>query len=403
MITITNEAARNFLINYQNLNMTGNLAGSAGVMEYMKKVRCIQYDPLDVVGRNADLVLQSRVADYRPEVLFDLLYKDRALYDAPDKMISIIPTEDYPSMARIRQKTVEQLKDILTWRNSLAALELLEEITEYIRKNGPLPANKINIGEHADSGKWGHKKLSSAALDYLYHSGVLGISSKQKTHKVYDLSERLFPEEILQAKDPFKTDYDFAKWYIKRRIGAVGLVWNKNGGTWLGFYVQDKKLRTQILKELAEEGELIELSIEGSKETFYIRTEDKDLLEKPVRNNVAQFIAPLDNLIWDRGLIKELFDFEYSWEVYTPAVKRKFGYYVLPVLYKNQFVARFEPEPNRGKTPLQIKNWWWEPNVSITEEMLSAIKDAFVRFSKFLGVEMMEEKYWRDKLKTYKL
>ena len=403
MLKTTTEAARNFLINYQNLNMTGNLSGNAGVMEYMQKVRCIQYDPLDVVGRNADLVLQSRVTDYRPEVLFDLLYKDRTLYDAPDKMISIIPTEDYPSMARIRQKTVEQLKDILTWRNSLAALELLEEITEYIRKNGPLPANKINIGEHADSGKWGHKKLSSAALDYLYHSGVLGISSKQKTHKVYDLSERLFPEEILQAKDPFKTDYDFAKWYIKRRIGAVGLVWNKNGGTWLGFYVQDKKLRTQILKELAEEGELIELSIEGSKETFYISADDKDLLEKPVKNNAAQFIAPLDNLIWDRGIIKELFDFEYSWEVYTPAVKRKFGYYVLPVLYKNQFVARFEPEPNRGKTPLQIKNWWWEPNVSITEEMISAIKDAFVRFSKFLGVEMMEEKYWHDKLIACKL
>ena len=403
MLKTTTEAARNFLINYQNLNMTGNLSGNAGVMEYMQKVRCIQYDPLDVVGRNADLVLQSRVTDYRPEVLFDLLYKDRTLYDAPDKMISIIPTEDYPSMARIRQKTVEQLKDILTWRNSLAALELLEEITEYIRKNGPLPANKINIGEHADSGKWGHKKLSSAALDYLYHSGVLGISSKQKTHKVYDLSERLFPEEILQAKDPFKTDYDFAKWYIKRRIGAVGLVWNKNGGTWLGFYVQDKKLRTQILKELAEERELIELSIEGSKETFYISADDKDLLEKPVKNNAAQFIAPLDNLIWDRGLIKELFDFEYSWEVYTPAVKRKFGYYVLPVLYKNQFVARFEPEPNRGKTPLQIKNWWWEPNVSITEEMISAIKDAFVRFSKFLGVEMMEEKYWHDKLIACKL
>ena len=400
MIKISNEAARNFLINYQNLNKNGNLKGSAGVIEYMQKVRCIQYDPLDVVGRNADLVLQSRVANYRSEVLFDLLYKERMLYDAPDKMISIIPTEDYPSMTRIRQKTVEQLKDILTWRNSLAALELLDEIKEYIRENGPLPANKINIGEHAESGKWGHKKLSSAALDYLYHSGVLGISSKLKTHKVYDLSERLFSKEILGAKDPFKTDYDFAKWYIKRRIGAVGLVWNKNGGTWLGFYVQDTKLRTQVLKELVEEAELIELSIEGSKETFYIRKEDEALLGKPAKKNVALFIAPLDNLIWDRGLIKELFDFEYTWEVYTPAAKRKFGYYVLPVLYKNQFIARFEPEPNRGKTPLQIKNWWWEPDIKITEEMISAISDSFERFSRFLGVEMMEEKYWKEKLGT---
>ena len=398
MIKISNETARNFLINYQCLNGNGNLKGIAGVTEYMNKVRCIQYDPLNVVGRNADLVLQSRVKNYKPDILFDLLYKERTLYDSADKMIGIIPTADYPSMARIRQKTVEQLKDILTWRKSLAALELLDEITEYIRQNGPLPATKINIGENVDSGKWGHKKLSSAALDYLYHSGVLGISSKLKTHKVYDLSERLFPKEILRTKDPFKTDYDFAKWYIKRRIGAVGLVWNKTGGTWLGFYVQDKELRTKVLQELIAEGELIELSIEGSKEIFYIRKEDEPLLGKPARKNVAQFIAPLDNLIWDRGMIQELFDFEYTWEVYTPAAKRKFGYYVLPVLYKNKFIARFEPEPCRGTTPLQIKNWWWEPEIKITDEMIAAIEDAFLRFSKYLGIEMIEEKYWKEKL-----
>ena len=387
MKTISNEAARNFLVNYQNLNGNGGLKGSAGVMEYMNKVRCIQFDPLNVVGKNPDLVLQSRVKNYRSEVLFDLLYKDRVLYDAADKMISIIPTEDYPAMERIRQKTVEQLKGILTWRNSLAALDLLDEITEYIRENGPLPATKINIGNSVDSGPWGHKKLSSAALDYLYHSGVLGISSKIKTHKVYDLSERLFAKELLETPDPFASEHDFAKWYIKRRIGAVGMVWNKNGGTWLGFYVQDTKLRTQVLQDLVEEGELLELEVEGSKEKFYIRKEDEGLLGKPARNNVAQFLAPLDNLTWDRGMIKELFDFEYTWEVYTPAAKRKYGYYVLPVLYKNRFVGRFEPEPNRGKTPLVIKNWWWEEGVEITDQMITAIKDAFERFSKFLGVE----------------
>ena len=392
MNTINKETARSFLVNYQNLNGNGDLKGSVGVTEYMKKVRCIQYDPLDVVGRNADLVLQSRVTNYRSEVLFDLLYKERSLYDAADKMIGIIPTDDYPAMARIRQKTVEQLKDILVWRKSLAALDLLDEITEYIRNNGPLPANKINIGQNVDSGKWGHKKLSSAALNYLYHSGVLGISSKQKTHKVYDLSERLFSTDILNKADPFADDYDFARWYLKRRIGAVGMVWNKNGGTWLGFYVSDSKLRTQLLGELVDEGELLEYQIEGSKEIFYIRKEDEPLIGKPARKNVAQFIAPLDNLIWDRAFIKELFNFEYTWEVYTPAVKRKFGYYVLPVLYKNQFVARFEPEPNRGKTPLQIKNWWWEPDIKITDEMIAAIENAFCRFSKFLGVEMLDER-----------
>lgn len=398
MITISKEDARNFLVNYQGVNGAENRRGAAGVLDYFNKVRCVQFDPLDVVGRNADLVLQSRITNYRSEVLQKLLYKDRSLYDAADKMISIIPTQDYPAMARIRQKTVEQLKDILIWRKSLAALDLLDETKDYISKNGPLPASKINIGQSVDSGAWGHKKLSSAALDYLYHSGILGISNKQKNQKVYDLAQRLFPPSLLSAADPFKDDKDFARWYLKRRIGAVGLVWNKNGGTWLGFYVSDKTIRTQLINELVDAGELLELQIEDSKEKFYIRSEDAPLLCKPARKNIAQFIAPLDNLIWDRGLIEELFNFSYSWEVYTPAAKRKFGYYVLPVLYKNQFVARFEPEPNRGKNLLQIKNWWWEPGVEVNNQMLVALENAFKRFSNFLGVDMMEEKYWKEKL-----
>ena len=399
MITISKEDARNFLINYQGLNGAENRKGPDGALDYFNKVRCVQFDPLDVVGRNADLVLQSRVTNYRSEVLQNLLYKDRSLYDAADKMISIIPTKDYPAMARIRQKTVEQLKDILAWRKSLAALDLLDEIKEYIRKNGPLPASKINIGQSVDSGAWGHKKLSSAALDYLYHSGVLGISNKQKNHKVYDLAERLVPLSLLNATDPFKDDMDFARWYLKRRIGAVGLVWNKNGGNWLGFYVSDKTLRTQTINELVDTGELVELQIEDSNEKFYIRSEDAPLLGKKKKKNISQFIAPLDNLIWDRGIIEEIFNFSYSWEVYTPAAKRKFGYYVLPVLYKNKFIARFEPEPNRGKNPLQIKNWWWEPGVTVNDQMLAALENVFFRFSNFLGVDMMEEKYWKEKLK----
>lgn len=388
MKKISNESARNFLVNYQNLNGYKKLEGAEGVASYFEKVRCIQFDPLNVVGRNPDLVLQSRVKNYRPEFLFDLLYKERSLIDAADKMISIIPLEDYPAMSRIRKATVEQLKDILAWRKSLGALDLLDEIKDFISKNGAQAANKIKIGENVDSGRWGHKKLSSAALDYLYHSGELGISSKLKNHKVYDLSKNLFPKEILNAKDPFSSEHDFAKWYIKRRIGAVGLVWNKNGGTWLGFYVSDSKLRTEIINELLDEGELLEYQIEGSKESFYIRKEDASYMGKPAKNNVAQFIAPLDNLIWDRGLIKEIFNFEYSWEVYTPAAKRKYGYYVLPVLYKNQFVARFEPEKNNGKDPLKVKNWWWEPGVNPTDEMIEAIEDAFCRFAKYLGTEV---------------
>ena len=269
---------------------------------------------------------------------------------------------------------------------------------DFIKSNGPLPSNKINIGGRAKDGRWGHKKLSSAALDYLYHSGQLGIFKKLKTQKVYDLSENLFPKEILTAKDPFLNEHDFLKWYIKRRIAGIGFVWNKNTGAWIGLYIGNQKLREELIREMVEEGGLLEYQIEDSKETFYICKEDVCYMGKSAENNVAQFIAPLDNFIWDRGLIEEIFHFKYSWEVYTPVVKRRYGYYVLPVLYKNQFVARFEPEKNDGNAPLKIKNWWWESDVKITDEMMSAIKDAFLRFSEYLGVEMPDESNLQEKL-----
>ena len=86
-------------------------------------------------------------------------------------------------------------------------------------------------------------------------------------------------------------------------------------------------------------------------------------------------------------MTEEIFGFRYRWEVYTPAAKRQYGYYVLPVLYKNRFIARFEPERNRGDRPLRIKNWWWEPDVNVSDEMRAAADEALRRFGRFLGVE----------------
>ena len=398
MIEISKENARDFLVNYQGLSDFGQFEGYEGAKRFMEQVRCIQYDPLDVVGRNPDLVLQSRVKNYRPQMLYDMLYKERFLVDGFDKVVSIILMEDYPCMARVRKATTDSLVGILANRGSSEALNILDETVAYVRENGPLPANKINIGGRAEKGGWGHGKLSSAALDYLFHDGRIGIHSKQKAQRVYELSERLYKPEILNAADPFADEHEFLHWYIKRRIGSIGMVWNKNTGAWLWHFLYNRHPREEIIRELVEDGELIELRVEGSKEPFYIRKEEEDLLGKPAANATAQFIAPLDNLIWDRGITEQVFDFKYSWEVYTPAAKRQYGYYVLPVLYGNRFIARFEPEKNNRKDPLKIKNWWWEKDVTVTDGMLAAIGDAFHRFSEYLGVPMLPEAEWKEKL-----
>ena len=377
---ICKEDARNFLIRYQNLNNSNLLLGVSGILDYIKKVGCIQYDPLNIVARNADLVLQSRIRDYKPEMLEQLLYKDRLLIDGWDKMMSIYLREDWAFFHFVREERGKEAIEILQHRNSSEALLHTTQILELIAQNGAMLPKQIKIGS-ADSGRWGHRNLSSAALDYLFHIGKVGVAKKVNVIKVYDLIENLLPGEILSQPNPFKSEYDFTKWYIYRRLGSVGMLWNKNGGGWIATLMGDKKLRQYILDEYISDGLVQCVEIDGITEKFYVRTEDMHLFDvkNPIETDKIRFIAPLDNLLWERGMLSKVFDFNYTWEVYIPAEKRKFGYYVLPVLYGNRFIARFEPE--KSKTHIKIKNWWWENDVSVSNTLIECILCEMERFS----------------------
>jgi uncharacterized protein YcaQ len=215
------------------------------------------------------------------------------------------------------------------------------------------------------------------------------VYTKKNNHKVYDLIENLLPKELLEAADPFESDHGFYKWYFKRRIGSIGMLWGRNGGGWLGHFLSEKPLRNSILTELVEEKSLQTISVEGIDELFYIRQEDVAIFDSVEEGSekVVRFLAPLDNLLWDRGMTEKVFDFEYSWEVYVPVEKRKYGYYVLPVLYGNEIVARFEPEKQRKNDPLEIKNWWWEDGIVVTKEMEYAVQKALLDFCEYLQAD----------------
>lgn len=387
-IKISKSEARSFLVHYHGLDNSNVFSGEKGILEFVKRVGCIQYDPLNVVGRNADLVLQSRIKGYNPNMLEKLLYMDRTLIDGWDKMMAIYLREYWPFFHHLRISNEKSLRATLKNRNSLEAIDMVGEMREIISNKGPLQATQIKIGECGE-GRWGHRKLSSAALDYMFNTGELGVYAKKNNHKVYDLIENLLPHELLDSPDPFANDHDFYKWYFKRRVGSVGLLWGRNGGGWLGHFLSEKPLRNSILAELVEEKSLQAVAIEGIEEIFYIRQEDTAIFDTSdkERKNSARFLAPLDNLLWDRGMTEKVFDFEYSWEVYVPVEKRRYGYYVLPVLYGNQIVARFEPEKQRGNEPLKIINWWWEEGTVVTKEMKHAVHQALLDFCQYLQAD----------------
>ncbi len=379
---------RKFLVLYQGLYTNNTFIGEEGIKKFIERVGCIQYDPLNVVGRNADLVIQSRIEDYDSVMLEDLLYKKRELIDGWDKMMSIYSVNDWPYFKRVRSERKKEVESVLKNRNSFDAINYVDTIKDYIEKNGATIPSKIDLGS-VDKGMWGHGKLSSATMDYMWNIGVLGVAEKKNTQKKYDLIEELLPEEIVFKEDPFKNDDEFYKWYFKRRIGSIGAYWDRRGEGWLGNFLYNTNLRKRILNELVEEEELVLIKIENLKENFYLRKEDISILNEStsVNESNVRFLAPLDNIIWDRKLTREIFDFDYSREVYKPIDKRKYGYYVLPVLYGDKIVARFEPEIHRGKGPLIIKNWWWEENFKITNDCVDSVKEALDKFCKYLKAD----------------
>jgi uncharacterized protein len=126
---------------------------------------------------------------------------------------------------------------------------------------------------------------------------------------------------------------------------------------------------------------------------MYVRSQDikllNDVINNPPKPSQIAFIAPLDNLIWDRRLLKDLFNFEYRWEVYTPQVQRSYGYYVLPVLFGDQFIARFEPIRDRKNGLLTIKNWWWNSGIEPTPELVMSLQESLEYFCSFLDIQQI--------------
>ncbi|WP_455717868.1 DNA glycosylase AlkZ-like family protein [Anaerosporobacter sp.] len=383
--TYLKEDAIKMLIRYQNLDGKEELTGIDGVRTIMNRIGSIQYDPLNVVGRNADLVLQARIDNYKPEHLFSLLYDEHSLIDGVDKEMCIYCTRDFGKFTKVREAHTKSVISTLQHRNQMGALDIIDDVKAFVAEHGATGTKDISIGEVRES-RWGHKKLSSVALDYLYNTGELCIKEKKGTQKYFDLTERIISNKEYSPFDDMSME-EFLNWYVKRRIACIGIVWDKRGGAWQGHYLDQNDLRKKTLNHLVENGEIDLCKIEGISEDFYAIPELNQGLHDVQKGDYTRFIAPLDNIMWDRTLLEKIFGFSYRWEVYTPVVKRKYGYYVIPVMYNNQFVARFEPEAISKSELFTIKNWWWEPNINPSEAMLESIFCELNRFAKFLGTE----------------
>jgi len=384
-LVISKETARRTLLSCQGLYPPRAWSGKRGIKSYLKKVRSIQFDPINVVGRNPDLVLQSRVKDFRPKLLDELLYKDRHMVDNWDKMASLSLVEDWPYFSHHRSR-MEEIFGV----PSEVVMSLAPTVLGQIQQEGPQCSLDYSFEEKTDWA-WGPTRVTRASLEGLFKIGKLGVHHRVSNRRYFDLIENLLPAEVLQTSDPNQTLEDYQRWHVKRRMSALGIAHPNAGEQWGGMIGIKTPLRRKILQELVENGDLLEIRVEElPAEIFYLLKEDRKIINRVKKEESelsAAFIAPLDNLLWDRKTVNRLFDFSYMWEVYKPKEKREYGYYVLPVLYGDRFVARLDPGFDKKTRILTINNWWWEEDIEPDQDLIDALKRCLGDFLIYLDSE----------------
>jgi uncharacterized protein YcaQ len=343
----------------------------------LQRLGSVQFDPLNPLGRNHDLVLQARVPGYRVHDWEQLAYSERLIYDAWDKQASLVLTQDW-SFRRIYHSWHARWWEGRILTPHQAAIQL---VLDELRERGPLTSSEFYHQPHVSDweGSWYGPKLTKNILRALWHTGEVMTHSRKNGHHVYDLTERVLPAELLSV--PSITEQDSLMWLIRLRHRAVGLlrpgasseVWSMN------IPATDRK---KLILDLLKRGELVSVDVDGI--TFHALPEFFEVTEPPIVSEM-RFLAPLDQLMWDRRAVAHIFGFDYLWEVYKKVADRKWGYYVLPVMYGDRFVARFDARL-KG-TVLELYAWYWEKGVTPNAEMLRALEDCVAAFMQYLNAE----------------
>ncbi|MEX2542862.1 MAG: crosslink repair DNA glycosylase YcaQ family protein [Trueperaceae bacterium] len=336
----------------------------------------VQYDPLRPLGRNHDLVLQARVPGYRVDDWHDAAYRQRLVYDAWDKQACLVPRSDW----RYRRVYHEYFRSAWEKRVLGSHADAVEATLTELRRRGPLSSLDFEDQTRVEawSGSWYGPKLVKQILRALWDTGQVVTHHRDGGRHVYAVPERVIAEEELCAPAPSRRDS--LRFLILRRHQSAGLLrLSADAGLWS--LPASAAERRSLVDELVAEGELTPVDVEGDR--YHLRTADLSWAEAAPPEPRMTFVAPLDSLMWDRKALARIFGFDYVWEVYKPESERRWGYYVLPVFYRDAFVARFDGRLVGGVWKLE--RWWWEPDVKVDDEMLGAFSAAVRGFTHYLG------------------
>lgn len=335
--------------------------GKAAVQRAIDQLSYVQIDTISVIERAHLHVLRSRVPNFKPEMLDTLVSEDRTTFEYWSHAAAYLPMADY----RYSLPRKKSLKDKEThWFKQESAVT--DQVLRRIQAEGPLRSKDFAAPKHK-GGEWWDWKPAKKALEQLFHEGDLMIAERRGFQKVYDLPERVLPDWVDTS---FPTESEMARHLIERSVQNRAFASLKEIG-----YLR-KGYRSLIKAELAamcEEGLLERFRIDGASDDYYALRATLEQSVPRIGKKRALLLSPFDNMIIQRKRLEMLFDFAYQIECYVPGPKRKYGYFVLPILYGDEMVGRLDPKADRKSRTLFIRKLWMEPQKIEIEPLGAAL------------------------------
>lgn len=391
-LTLSPALARRLAITRQRLAGPRPAPDAEGVMNIVRDLGCLQLDPISVVARSHQLVLFSRLGPYDTAHLDKLLWEERRLFEYWAHCASIVLTEDYPVFNFLMRRYPWSART----QNWVKQNDKLKRyVLGQIRRRGPIPSRHLEE-DGLDpkawvSTGWTSGRNVSRMLDYLWIDGRIMVAGREGIQKLWDLSERCLPDWTPRDK---LAEHERERRSVVKALRALGVATPRQ----INYHFTRGRYPhlSQTLAELERAREVQRVEIKNKGETWagawYIHADDLPLLDQ-LQNGAWQprttLLSPFDNLICDRNRTELMFDFYYRMEIYVPKAKRQYGYYVLPLLHGDQFIARIDPVMDRENKKLIINAVHAEPGPPALKAPKSAkpVTQAIEDLATFLGAK----------------
>ena len=355
-----------------------------GVLEIIRSLGFVQVDSINTVARAHHMILFARNQTYRPEQLTRLLERKRALFEHWTHDASIIPVEFYPYW---RYRFTRDRKVLLDrWRKARhqGFEEIFEEVLAMIGRNGPTMAR--DIGSQRKTGRgWWDWHPEKTALEFHWRTGNLAIAGRDGFQKIYDLAENIIPKRHLNER----VDEDaFIDWACRSAIERLGfatsgeiaafweLVTPAEAAAWCQSALKGCRLTEVLIENCDERRPTRSFAVLNLPDTYADAIQPVDRL---------RVLSPFDPMIRDRKRCLRLFGFDYRIEIFVPAAKRQYGYYVFPLLEGDRFIGRIDMK--HVKDTLRVANIWLEAGVKRGKGRIAALEAELDRHRRFVGAE----------------